>query len=105
VLQPNSLTTVCGTETFVTPEIIEHNLQYDVECDVWSLGVVFLMVLGGYRPFRGEGEDCLEKIRYETCHRTHISDDATIQNRCVRARVHHESEKIHVLLGTKSNKN
>lgn len=64
VLQPNSLTTVCGTEAFVAPEIIEHNPEYDVECDVWSLGVVIFMILGGYRPFRGEGEDCLEKIRY-----------------------------------------
>ncbi len=83
VVQPNSLTTVCGTEAFVAPEIIEHNPQYDVECDVWSLGVVFFMVMGGYRPFRGEGEDCLEKIRYGeyTFHRkywTHVSDDAKI---------------------------
>eukprot|EP00980_Cylindrotheca_fusiformis_P030852 scaffold25517_cov181-Cylindrotheca_fusiformis.AAC.1 len=38
VLQPNSLSTVCGTEGFVAPEIIEHNPEYDVECDVWSLG-------------------------------------------------------------------
>jgi serine/threonine protein kinase len=64
VLQPNSLTTVCGTEAFVAPEIIEHTPEYDVECDVWSLGVVIFLLLGGYRPFRGEGDDCLEKIRY-----------------------------------------
>ena len=64
VLQPNSLATVCGTEGFVAPELLEHTPQYDVECDVWSLGVVIYIVLGGYRPFRGEGEDCMEKIRY-----------------------------------------
>lgn len=64
VHNPNSLTTKCGTEGFVAPEIIEHNPSYDVNCDVWSLGVVIYIILGGYRPFRGEGEDCMEKIRY-----------------------------------------
>lgn len=81
VLQPNSLTTICGTEGFVAPEIIEHSPQYDVECDVWSLGVVIYILLGGYRPFRGEGDDCLEKIRYGeySFHRkywSHVSDEA-----------------------------
>ena len=60
----NSLTTVCGTEGFVAPEIIEHSPAYDVQCDMWSLGVVIYIVLGGYRPFRGEGDECMEKIRY-----------------------------------------
>jgi len=64
VMQPNSLTTVCGTEGFVAPEILEHSPQYDVQCDMWSMGVVLFILLGGYRPFRGEGDECLEKIRY-----------------------------------------
>lgn len=80
VLQRNSLTTVCGTEAFVAPEIIEHSPQYDVECDMWSLGVVLYILFGGYRPFRGEGDDCLQKIRYgdykfHAKYWSHVSDD------------------------------
>jgi len=80
VLQKNSLTTVCGTEGFVAPEIIEHRPQYDIECDMWSLGVVLYLVFGGYRPFRGEGDACLERIRYgdykfHQRYWSHVSDD------------------------------
>ena len=60
----NSLTTVCGTEAFVAPEIIEFHPAYDVQCDMWSMGVLLYLLLGGYRPFRGTGDECLEKVRY-----------------------------------------
>ena len=61
---PNSLRTQCGTEGYVAPEILEHRPAYDVACDMWSLGVVIYIVLGGYRPFRGEGEEVMRQIRY-----------------------------------------
>lgn len=64
VLYPNSLQTQCGTEGYVAPEILEHRPAYDVQCDMWSAGVVLYIILGGYRPFRGEGEDVMRKIRY-----------------------------------------
>lgn len=64
VLYPNSLQTQCGTEGYVAPEILEHRPAYDVQCDVWSLGVVLYIIIGGYRPFRGDGEEVLRLIRY-----------------------------------------
>jgi calcium/calmodulin-dependent protein kinase I len=64
VLYPNSLETQCGTEGYVAPEVLEHRPAYDVPCDLWSFGVCFYILLGGYRPFRGEGEDVMRSIRY-----------------------------------------
>lgn len=78
---PNSLRTQCGTEGYVAPEILEHRPAYDVSCDMWSLGVIIYIVLGGYRPFRGEGEDVMRQIRYgdykfHKRYWSHVSDDA-----------------------------
>jgi serine/threonine protein kinase len=64
VLYPNSLRTQIGTEGYVAPEILEHRPAYDVQCDMWSLGVVLYILLGGYRPFRGEGEEVMRLTRY-----------------------------------------
>lgn len=61
---PNCLRTQCGTEGYVAPEILEHRPAYDIPCDMWSLGVIIYIVLGGYRPFRGEGEEVMRQIRY-----------------------------------------
>lgn len=76
VLYPNALKTQCGTEGYVAPEIIEHRPAYDVQCDMWSLGVTMYMLLGGYRPFRGDEEEVLRKIRYGEYkfHRRYWSD-------------------------------
>jgi serine/threonine protein kinase len=83
VLFPNALATACGTEGYVAPEILEHRPEYDVHCDMWSLGVVLYIVLGGYRPFRGEGEEIIRKIRYgefkfHKRYWSEISDEAKI---------------------------
>ena len=83
VLYPNALSTACGTEGYVAPEILEHRPEYDVHCDMWSLGVTLYIVLGGYRPFRGEGEEIIGKIRYgefkfHKRYWSEISDEAKI---------------------------
>lgn len=65
VLYPNALRTQCGTEGYVAPEVLDHRPAYDVQCDMWSLGVVLYILLGGYRPFRGDDEDeVIRAIRY-----------------------------------------
>mmetsp|Transcript_44023 Transcript_44023/g.65288 ORF Transcript_44023/g.65288 Transcript_44023/m.65288 type:complete len:1102 (-) Transcript_44023:68-3373(-) len=81
VLYPNSLRTQCGTEGYVAPEILEHRPAYDVQCDMWGLGVIIYIVLGGYRPFRGDPDEVMRQIRYGeyTFHKrywSHVSEEA-----------------------------
>jgi len=65
VIFPNSLKTRCGTQEFVAPEVLENRPAYDVSCDVWTIGVIVFILLGGYYPFRGKTEtEVLKNIRY-----------------------------------------
>lgn len=63
-LYPNSLETLCGTEGYIAPEIMDYRPQYDIPVDMWSFGVVLYMMLGGYRPFRGEESDIIRQTKY-----------------------------------------
>ncbi len=49
----NSFKTMCGSPSYVAPEILlkEH---YNLNCDLWSVGVITYSLLVGYQPFRGE---------------------------------------------------
>merc|ERR1712238_179907 len=63
VSTPNSLTTQCGTPGYVAPEILEGN-AYDTKSDMWSLGVIVYILLGGYPPFIEQNQrELFRKIR------------------------------------------
>lgn len=57
------LTTQCGTPGYVAPEILE-GVPYGTKCDMWSLGVIVFIILGGYPPFIEENQrELFRKIR------------------------------------------
>lgn len=57
-----------GTPYYVAPEVLKGN--YSLKCDLWSLGVLFYILLSGYLPFNGEtAQDVYEKVskgKYKT---------------------------------------
>uniref|UniRef100_A0A8C8SIK4 non-specific serine/threonine protein kinase n=1 Tax=Pelusios castaneus TaxID=367368 RepID=A0A8C8SIK4_9SAUR len=50
------LYTVCGTPTYVAPEIIAE-AGYGLKVDIWAAGVITYILLCGFPPFRGCGDD------------------------------------------------
>lgn len=57
------MTTQCGTPGYVAPEILE-GTPYDVPVDMWSLGVIVYILLGGYPPFIEQNQrELFRKIR------------------------------------------
>jgi len=57
-----AMTTSCGTPTYVAPEVLLGS-AYDVQCDVWSTGVITYILLSSHIPFDGDGEsEVFERI-------------------------------------------
>uniref|UniRef100_A0A3P9JNS0 Serine/threonine-protein kinase DCLK2 n=1 Tax=Oryzias latipes TaxID=8090 RepID=A0A3P9JNS0_ORYLA len=50
------LYTVCGTPTYVAPEIISET-GYGLKVDIWAAGVITYILLCGFPPFRGCSDD------------------------------------------------
>jgi serine/threonine protein kinase len=60
---PKTLTTQCGTPGYVAAEILEGK-PYDTQADMWSIGVIVYILLGGYPPFIEQNQRTLfRKIR------------------------------------------
>ncbi|XP_053499363.1 serine/threonine-protein kinase DCLK2-like [Ictalurus furcatus] len=58
------LYTVCGTPTYVAPEIIAET-GYGLKVDIWAAGVIMYILLCGFPPFRSERnqqEELFEQI-------------------------------------------
>ena len=50
-----------GTPYYMAPEVL--NKSYDLECDLWSMGVILYILLCGYPPFYGDNdEEIYERI-------------------------------------------
>jgi len=57
------LLTQCGTPGYVAPEILE-GVPYGTKADMWSLGVITYILLGGYPPFiESNQKELFRKIR------------------------------------------
>lgn len=53
-----SLTTQCGTPGYVAPEILS-GVPYGKAVDMWSVGVITYIMLGGYPPFYDDNQKML----------------------------------------------
>lgn len=63
VTSENCLLTQCGTPGYVAPEIL-HGVPYGTKADMWSIGVIAYILLGGYPPFIEQNQrELFKKIK------------------------------------------
>ena len=53
-----------GTAEYVSPEIINKNVQNYKSCDIWSFGIIMYELFHGYTPFKGKNDlETIENIK------------------------------------------
>jgi serine/threonine protein kinase len=72
-----SLKTQCGTPGYVAPEILL-GLPYGKAVDMWAIGVIIYVLLGGYPPFKHDDNTSIKAAEYEFHpeYWDQVSDDA-----------------------------
>ena len=81
VYEPRSISKQCGTPFFVAPEVLMRS-PYDQQSDMWSVGVIMYLLLGGDLPFMGRTQKelfrsiVLGKYDFPEESWSHVSDDA-----------------------------
>jgi calcium/calmodulin-dependent protein kinase I len=77
-VQDKGCQTRCGTPAFVAPEILL-SIPYKCSVDLWSVGCLLYMLIGGYPPFAGKNHrDLFRKVRaadfvFHDAHWKHVS--------------------------------
>lgn len=56
LLPREKMDTACGTLSYVAPEVLTMQ-GYGKEADLWSIGVIFFLIVCGKLPFEGEDND------------------------------------------------
>ncbi|CAD5221058.1 unnamed protein product [Bursaphelenchus xylophilus] len=56
IVKGQMLFTVCGTPTYVAPEVVAKE-GYSFECDSWSSGIIMYLLLAGFPPFYTQNDD------------------------------------------------
>lgn len=56
---PLKIDTFCGTPTYMAPEIVSKQDHVAVYTDMWSMGILFYVLLQGNYPFRAKNESDL----------------------------------------------
>jgi calcium/calmodulin-dependent protein kinase I len=77
-----NLLTQCGSPLYVAPEIISKQ-PYGKPADMWAVGVITFILLGGYPPFQDDGKQSIlfanikaGNFQFDKEYWAHISEDA-----------------------------